>query len=164
MDRVRPSQLADERTMLLGLLDFLRATAAQKVSGLSEIDARRPTVAASTMTPLGVLTHLTAVERWWFSIDFGGRDVAWPWPEGSDADGFELRHGLTVGDALDRYQSEIAASNEVIDASSLDDLAAAPPDEPFTLRYAVLHMVEETARHCGHLDLLRESVDGARGE
>lgn len=164
MERVRPGQTLDERETLVGLLDFLRATVVAKVEGLTEEQARSQPVSASTMTPMGLVKHLTGVERWWFSIDFGGRDVEPPWPDEPGYDGFELTDEDTVEGVLAAYRAECAAGNAVVAAAGLDDPAAQPPDDPFHLRYALAHMVEETARHCGHLDLMREALDGSRGE
>lgn len=69
-----------------------------------------------------------------------------------------------MSSVLAAYRAECAAGKAVVAGAALDDLAAQPPDDPFHLRYALVHMVEETARHCGHLDLMPEAVDGTRGE
>ncbi|MQA07516.1 MAG: DUF664 domain-containing protein [Pseudonocardiaceae bacterium] len=163
IERVPAPQQANERDTLCGLLDFLRATVVNKVAGLSEELARNAPVAPSAITPLGMIKHLTAVERWWFSIDFAARDVPTPWPDGASFDGFELSDDDTLADAVRDYLAECAASREVALAADLDEPARAPGME-FTLRYALAHLVEETARHCGHLDLMREALDGQRGQ
>lgn len=150
--------------MLVGLLDFLRATVVAKVDGIDDATARSAVVPPSDMTVMGLVKHLTAVERWWFSIDFAGRDVSPPWPEGAAVDGFELAEGDTVASVLAAYEAECEASRAVVEAASFDDSAVAPPAGPFSLRYAVAHMIEETARHCGHLDLMRQAIDGATGQ
>jgi hypothetical protein len=156
--------MGGEQEMLPGMLDFLRATVVHKVTGLTDEQARRAPCVPSTMTPLGLVKHLTATERWWFSIDFADLDVPPPWPE-SEArmDGFELADEDTVDSVLAGYQAECAASREVVAAAEFDDPATGAV-RGFNLRFALVHMIEETGRHCGHLDLLREALDGARGQ
>jgi hypothetical protein len=79
--RTRPPESGGERELLTGLLDFLRATAVNKVSGLTDEQAFSAPVTSSELTPASVVKHLTGVERFWFSIDFAGADLPWPWPE-----------------------------------------------------------------------------------
>jgi hypothetical protein len=107
--------------------------------------------------------HLTGVERFWFSIDFAGSDAEWPWTEDDAHGNFPIRPGDTLAGIVSAYQSECARSREIIAASPLD-ASAQGPDMTFNLRYAVSHLIEETARHLGHLDLLREATDGSVGE
>ncbi|WP_309133630.1 DinB family protein [Cellulomonas sp.] len=159
--RVRPAQDATERDTLTGLLDYLRATVVLKVAGLTDEQAFAHPVPASALTPAGLVQHLTGVERFWFSIDFAGLDVPAPWTD--DAPGaFEPAAQDTLAGLVEAYRAECARSSAVVAAADLDDRARADGCD-FTLRYALAHMVEETARHCGHLDLLRESTDGTRG-
>jgi uncharacterized damage-inducible protein DinB len=157
--------LLDERATVAAVLDSLRETVVRKVAGLTQEQAMSRPSPPSTMTPLGLVKHLTAVERWWFGIDFAGLDVPQPWPDGDDSyDGFELTDEDTVDGVLRAYQDECAASRDVVARHLLDEHARQPPGRPFNLRYAMVHMLEETARHCGHLDLMREAIDGTRGE
>jgi hypothetical protein len=162
--RVRPGQQQDERGTLTSHLDWLRATVVHKVSGLTDEQARSRPVPASDLTPAGLVRHLTGTERWWFSIDFADADVAHPWPDGSAGGGFGLEPGDTLATLVAAYQDECRRSRTVVAAAGLDDVARGVLVPPFTLRFALTHMIEETARHCGHLDLLRESIDGARGQ
>jgi hypothetical protein len=155
--RVRPAQQADERDILNGVLDFLRATVVNKVAGLADEQARSRPVPASAMTPMGLVKHLAATERWWFSLDFAVRDVPEP-----AVDSFVLTDLDTLAGVVADYQAECEASRQVVAVAGLDDPARGEGME-FNLRYAVVHMIEETGRHCGHLDLMRESVDGERG-
>ncbi len=162
--RTRPTQTGAETQMLGELLDFLRQTAVRKVVGLTEEQAHSAPLASSELTPAGVVHHLAATERWWFSIDFAARDVPAPYDEVGGDGGFGTQ-GLTLAEVVADYERECGESRQVIAAATgLDELAQQPPDAPFTLRYAVAHMIEETARHCGHLDILREAIDGSRGE
>jgi Protein of unknown function (DUF664) len=161
MDRTEPPRQAGELRTLTAFLDFHRATALRKVAGLTGEQARSRPVPASALTPLGVVKHLAATERWWFSIDFAGLDVPPPGPEGDG--NFDLTPADTVAAVCARYAEECAASRAAIEGAGLDDVSKGTGVPPFSLRYALVHMVEETARHCGHLDLLREAVDGVRG-
>lgn len=161
--RPRPPETGTEREVLTGLLDFLRATVVNKVAGLTDEQAFGTPVPPSTLTPAGVVKHLTGVERFWFSIDFAGADLAWPWPEDDPHGNFPLAPDDTLAGIVADYLFECDRSRRAIEGAALDDPARGP-DMSFNLRYALAHMVEETARHCGHLDLLRERIDGATGQ
>jgi hypothetical protein len=161
--RTRPPTAGDERETLTGLLDFLRATVVHKVAALIDEQAFSRPVRASQLTPGGLVKHLTGVERFWFSIDFAGLDVPWPWPDEDPHGNFAILPGDTLGEIVAGYVAECERSRQAIAGYALDDLARGE-GMSFNLRYALAHMIEETARHCGHLDLLRESIDGQTGE
>jgi hypothetical protein len=163
IERVRPPAAGDERAVLSGLLDFLRATVVNKVAGLTDEQAFGRPIHSTELTAAGLVKHLTGVERFWFSIDFAGSDAEWPWTEDDPHGNFPIRRGDTLAGIISAYQSECARSREITAASSLD-ASAQGPDMTFNLRYAVSHLIEETARHLGHLDLLREATDGSVGE
>lgn len=163
MTRRRPAEDATERDTLVGMLDFLRATVVQKVTGLSDADAFRPPVPPSTLTAAGVVKHLAGVERFWFSIDFAGADLPWPWPADDPHGNFHPARTETLAGIVAEYRAECARSAAVIGSADLDDVARAD-GMTFKLRYAVVHLIEETARHCGHLDLIRETLDGVTGQ
>jgi uncharacterized protein DUF664 len=112
---------------------------------------------------VGVVKHLAGVERFWFSIDFAGLDLAHPRAEADPHGGFRLQDGERLVDVVASYQAECQRSREIVAGASLEDRARGEGMR-FTSRYGLAHMVEETARHCGHLDLLREAIDGQRGE
>jgi hypothetical protein len=156
VERKRPAQDGDELATLAGVLDYLRGTIVNKVAGLSEEDAHRTPV-RSTMTPAGLVKHLSAVERWWFSIDFADADL--PEPEGIR---FDVAPGDTLASIVEGYLAECERSRQSVAGESLDELSRGK-DVYFNLRYAYVHMIEETARHCGHLDLMREAIDGETG-
>jgi len=160
--RIRPPEDGSEREILTGLLDFLRATVVTKVAGLTDEQAFDRPVTASGLTPAGLVKHLTGVERFWFSIDFAGHDLPWPWTE-QNPGGFQLAPEDSLAELIDAYAAECERSRAVVTGAALDDGARADGNT-FTLRYALAHMIQETARHCGHLDLLRESIDGQTGE
>jgi hypothetical protein len=161
--RQRPPEAGGERETLTGLLDFLRATVVHKVAALIDEQAFSRPVRASRLTPGGLVKHLTGVERFWFSIDFAGLDVPWPWHDEDPHGNFRILPGDTLGEIVAGYVAECGRSREAIAGCALDDLARGEGNT-FNLRYALAHMIEETARHCGHLDLLRESIDGQTGE
>jgi hypothetical protein len=151
-----------ELATLNSTLDFLRDTVVLKVTGLSDDEAASRPVPASALTPAGVVKHLTGVERFWFSIDFAGLDMPHPWPDDDRHGAFALAPGDTVAGLVAAYQAECALSRQAIAGADLGARARGEGMD-FVLRYALTHMIEETARHCGHLDLLRESIDGDRG-
>lgn len=163
MARTRPPEAGSELATLTGLLDFLRATAINKVAGLTDEQAFTATVPPSPLSPANVIKHLTGAELFWFSIDFAGMDIPWPWTSEDPHGNFPLEPGDTLAGIVEGYVRECERSRRVIEGASLDDPAKGP-GMTFTLRYALAHMVEETARHCGHLDLLRERIDGQTGE
>jgi Protein of unknown function (DUF664) len=161
--RTRPPEDGAERETLVGLLDFLRATVVNKLAGLTDEQAFRASCPPSTLTPAGLVKHLAGVERFWFSIDFADTGAAWPWTEEDPHGGFPLRPGDTIASIVAGYVSECERSRAIVAGADMDDPARGE-GMTFRLRYALAHMVEETARHCGHLDLLREAIDGQTGE
>ena len=160
--RSRPIQHGSERTTLESMLDFYRVTVVSKVAGLTDTQAFTAAVSPSTLTPATVVKHLTGTERFWFSIDFADLDVTWPWTDDDLHGNVRIEPGDTLARIVADYVEECARSRRAVVDSHLDD-AARGEGMDFTLRYAMIHMIQETARHCGHLDLLRETTDGAVG-
>ena len=162
---VEPPYAADERTTLVAFVDYFRAVLIRKAEGLTDEQARI-TVGASELTILGLVRHMVVVERAWFQETFAGRDVEFEWLTDEDPDGdFHPGPDDTLADALAAYRAEIAATDAVIAVAELD-LVVARPDHgrAVTMRWILVHMVEELARHCGHADLIREAVDGTVGD
>ncbi|GAA2403484.1 DinB family protein [Streptomyces glaucosporus] len=165
-----PPPHAGERAMLEGWLDFHRATLALKCSGLDDEQVRRASVPPSPMTLLGLVQHLAEIERNWFQRVFAGLDVP-PVHEEGEGDGFTLVPGRGLDDALAAWRAEVARSRELVAAaSSLDDTGRLSEREAghaghreVSLRWILVHMIEEYARHNGHADLLRERLDGTAG-
>jgi uncharacterized damage-inducible protein DinB len=154
--------IGDERTMLLAFLNLQRETVIWKISGLDKEKACQ-TTPTSTMHLLGLVKHLAYVERWWFQKAFAGHDVTFPWTkEDPDAD-WRAEPEDTVEDIIELYKGEIAAANAIVAEHSFDDTFKGREGD-VSLRWVVLHMIEETARHAGHADILREAIDGATGE
>jgi len=149
--------------MLESMLDCYRATVVNKVAGLTDAQAFAAAVSPSSLTPATVVKHLAGTERFWFSIDFANLDVTWPWTDDDLHGNFRVEPGDTLAKIVADYVAECANSRRAIANADLGD-SARGKDMDFTLRFAMLHMIEETARHCGHLDLLREATDGAVGD
>lgn len=171
--RPEPPLAADETGTLLGFLDFQRATLAWKCSGL-DTAGLRATVGVSSMTLGGLLKHLAYVEDHWTSRSLHGRDPRPPWDTVDwtvDPD-WEWRSAAEDSPAqlLAFWQDAVASSRSLIaDAladGGLDQLAkrTRPDGRAPSLRWILVHLIEEYARHNGHADLIRESVDGTTGE
>jgi hypothetical protein len=161
--RVPPPQQGTDRENLQGVLDFVRGAVIRKAAGLTEAQARTAAVPPSTLTPAGIVKHLTGTERFWFSIDFADLDLEHPWPEDDRHGAFAVTDDETLDGLVEEYRAECYRSNAAVEAYGLDDVALAK-DIDCTLRYAYAHMIEETARHAGHLDLIREVLDGLTGQ
>ncbi len=148
----------DEMPMARAWLQHLRDSAIFKVEGLTPEQLRwRP---APTANSLGVIVvHLGYAERLWLRAIFAGEpmDMAWR------ARMFELPDGWGVGDVVDFYRAESAQADAVLDLAETFDLPSAGDLRPTTLRWAVTHLIEETARHVGHMDITRELLDGSIG-
>ena len=160
--RVRPTETGDERATLSEMLDFLRAAVAIKVDGLSDEQAAARPVPASELTVAGLVKHLTGVERFWFSIDYAALDLPWPWAEDDPHGGFPVEPGETLDGIVAEYVAECERSRAAVGDDPLDSIARSDGMD-FNLRFALVHLIEETSRHLGHLDLLRETLDGAVG-
>ncbi|MGI5270404.1 DinB family protein [Nonomuraea sp. CA-218870] len=154
-DTPPPRTGGGEAEVLRGFLDYLRASAAAKVDGAPEQAARTAAVPSGTSL-LGLLNHLTFVERWIFL----GEDV----PDWQAT--FVAAPADSVAGVVTRYRQTVEQVNDVLDGCA--DLAAPVPrprpGRPApSLRWALTHMIEETARHAGHADILRELIDGTTG-
>jgi uncharacterized damage-inducible protein DinB len=165
MERIDVPNAADEATMLIAWLDWHRATVFAKTAGLAEDLAHRPLLASSpVMTVAGLVSHLYWVERGWFEhILLGGPDEE-PWTE-EDPDKDFRADGTPLAELLGAYERQCARNNEVARSLSLDTEAKVERSHGrVTLRWLLLHLIEETARHNGHIDILREMLDGVTGE
>jgi hypothetical protein len=154
-------QLA-EREMLLAFLERQRELVFWKLDGLDE--QRAAAVATPTgMTAPGVVQHLIGVERSWLRRHFAGQQgLAFPWDDDAPDDaGMVVPTGVTLAQLLEDYRAETAACDAVIAAAELDDIGRT---RDHSLRWVLLHLVEEISRHLGHLDLLAELADGRVGE
>jgi hypothetical protein len=155
-----------ERDTLEGFLDWYRAVVERKVDGLSPDDAGR-VMTPTGMSALGVLKHLGWVERGWFRETFAGEDVEAIDMEGDNSAEFAIGSEDSVESVVAFYRAEVEQSRRVCrDAPSLDALSAKETNyrEQVSLRWIMVHMLEEIARHAGHLDLMREEIDGQVGD
>ena len=171
MERRDPDLRADERTMLEQFLDYDRATLVWKTEDLSD-EQLRQTTGASSLTLAGLLKHLALVEDHWFRVILLGLEPAELWRDidwAADPD-WEFRTALDEprNELVALYEATTAASRAAVaSVASLDTLSVRTgrrTPEHFTLRWILLHMIEETARHNGHADFLREAIDGSTGE
>jgi uncharacterized damage-inducible protein DinB len=163
MRRSWPARLAwDELRVQLDFLQFLRATAVNKVAGLTPAAAAAtPLPTSPRMSALGVLKHLTAVERWWLAIEAGGADLPSLWP-GKPDPSWDLTEDDTPASVVAAYKAEWARVEKALHGLTPDDRTRRRSE--FTVRWVLAHVVQETARHVGHLDVLRELADGEVGE
>jgi hypothetical protein len=163
--RQDPPSGEDERTTLIDFLDLYRETVLVKLDGLDRAAVtRRPLPSYTSL--LGIVRHLIRVEIYWFSIIFLGE----PDPDEDDAD-YSPNDDWVIGDTetseqlIGEYRSVCARSNEIARAaSSLDEVSRSKSRDGKTLRWILVHMVDETARHAGHADIVRELIDGRTGE
>jgi uncharacterized damage-inducible protein DinB len=174
-ERVEPPLSGSESETLLAFLDYHRDTLRQKTEGLSA-EQLRATLPPSTMTLGGMLKHLALVEDNWFSVVLMGNEDAepwrgvdwdadrdWEWHSASEDSPEELRRLFDEACAAsDRILAEVLAGDG-LDRPSVRE-SRREGEGRFSLRWIVVHMIEEYARHNGHADLIRESIDGATGE
>ncbi len=153
----------EERLLLEDYLETYRRIVVWKVRDLSETDARRRIVPSLT-TPLGLVKHLTGVERNWFQVHLAQRtrDDVGPNNRGSD-ESWDLAPSETVASVIAEYEAECARSRRVAAGFDLGDDVPDAQLGRLSLRNVYVHMIEETARHAGHADILRELIDGATG-
>jgi uncharacterized damage-inducible protein DinB len=163
--RSEPPPQGDELAVLGGFLDFLRETIVIKVTGVDDDDLRHP-MTPSGVSLLGIVKHLAYVERWWFARTFSGLDVAFPFTDDDPDADWRIEPDDRTGVILDLYRTEIERAKAVVAASRPDDVSAKEGRHggPYSLRWIMTHMIEETGRHAGHADILREQLDGATGE
>lgn len=152
-DQKPPRLAADERTTLQALLQYQRVSLVRKVTGVDETSARRPLVGSGT-TLLWLMKHMTRAETTWVLSRFAGENVDVPEDTVYDDD--------TLVDAVDAYRETWVPVDAVVGASRLDDRCRGA-DAAVNLRWVLMHLLEETARHAGHADILRELIDGYTG-
>ncbi|MEU4605353.1 DinB family protein [Kribbella sp. NPDC023972] len=165
--RERPPFVADERTQLVGWLDLQRALVRWKLEGLAEADEHRAVLPTSPlMTPAGLVSHMRWTEHCWFNVLFLGESYEGnPQFQEEPEDADMMADGVPLAQLLDEFEAQCTESNEIVAAHSLDDVGKHPEfgSAQATLRWMLLHMVEETARHVGHLDTMRELLDSQKG-
>ena len=164
MPRVDPPYLADERAMLVSWLVYHRDTLRMKCEGLTDAQLRTRSVPPSSLSLLGLVRHCADVERGWWRRVIEQDEVAGLFYDDAHPDGeFDLVEDADVAEAFTAWEAECAHGDEVLATKGLDDTGVRR-GEDVSLRWVLVHLVEEYARHNGHADLLRECLDGATGE
>jgi uncharacterized damage-inducible protein DinB len=157
--------LASEREALENFLDAQREGLIRKIDGLDDETARQ-TPTASALSLLGLVKHAATWERRWFQVIMGGREFSDNWPtvrtEPRDADLMVVEND-TVDHWVKYYREQIEQSRAVAASMDLDSPCARTDIIECNVRYVLFHMIEETARHAGHADIIRETLDGSRG-
>ena len=151
---------------LLAYLDYFRSVVLDKLDGLDDADLRTSRL-PSGWSPLELLQHLVFVERRWLVWGFLGQPMADPWGDRRD-DRWHVEPGVRLAELVDALRQQAAITREIVETHDLDEVGR--PSErwsgapPATLERVLLHLVQEYARHAGHLDIVRELVDGRTGE
>jgi hypothetical protein len=164
--RIEPPFQSDERTSLTGWLDYHRATLLLKCEGLDSEQLALASMPPSTLTLLGLMRHMLLVEWWWFEHVFAGGAAPEPFDTHDDPE-YEFTHLFPehADQHIARFVEECAHSRAIVDrTASLDELSKSPDRDTRDLRWILVHMIEEYARHNGHADLLRQAIDGAVGD
>ena len=156
MPDLKPPRVnAGERETLQALLQYQRDSLVRKITGAGEAAARRPVVGSGT-TLLWLVKHMTRAEILWIAVRFAGQDVPVP----DDA----VQAGDTIPGVVSDYRAACARADSISGTASLDQpcrgLSGA---DQVNLRCVLMHLLEETARHAGHADILRELIDGTTG-
>ena len=158
----------DERTTLLAFLGHQRSFLVRKAEGLTEDQARMATCQPSDLTMLGLIRHAAEVERWWAQRSLLGLDVRTIYtreahPDGDEDGDFHPPPDATLVSALETLSGEIDEADRAFRAVSLDDIEQC--DRAFySVRWILVHLIEEYARHLGHADLIRQAIDGQTGD
>lgn len=173
MPRTDPELVGDELTLLTQFLEYHRVTLVDKVSGLTHEQINTASVPPSTMTLAGLVKHLALVEDDWFQGRLLGRPDPDVWAHADfDADRdweWHTAHEQTPEELIALYEGACDRSRAAVAEvrGDLNTLSVVPDRHtggPFSLRWILIHMIEETSRHNGHVDLLREAIDGTVGE
>jgi uncharacterized damage-inducible protein DinB len=169
VERPRPPRDVGELRMIADYIDWHRTTLLRKCEGLTAEQLKQQSCPPSNLTLLGLVRHLTDVERGWFRRGIGGQtsDEAPPlYYSDDDPEGdIEVGPDTDAFAAIDTYREEVARCREVIEqAGSLDRVIGDEGSGAINVRWVLQHMLEEYARHNGHADLLREAIDGSIGD
>jgi hypothetical protein len=167
VERTDPDLRCGERAMLEQWVDFHRQTLLGKCAGLTGEELAQRSVPPSTMSLLGLVRHMTDVERWWFLLHVDGRDPEFLYwvRDGGDPDFDDVDPAHAERD-IARYLDTIEQCRAAAADRSLDEVVPRyrAPEVVYSVRWIWTHMVEEYARHNGHADLLRQAIDGAVGD
>jgi uncharacterized damage-inducible protein DinB len=167
VDRAELSRTPGEREALEALLDYQRDTLLLKCAGLTASQLKERAVPPSRLSLLGLVRHMTEVERWWLRIHAANVDLPFPYdPESTGLD-FEALDEADAAANIEAYRQEIEQARETMAGKQLEDVVPSHghhPEQLRNVRWLYLHMIEEYARHNGHADLIRERIDGVTGD
>ena len=167
IDRQWPETYAtDEFRLQWEFLEFLRITAVNKIAGLTPEQASATPLATSPLSSLtGIVKHLTAGERFWISRIGGGVDLPNLWDDSDPEIDFRITEADTPATVVSAYRAEWELSERALkDMAPGDKTRGHVGREDRTVRWVLTHLIQEAARHVGHMDILRELADGERGE
>ena len=154
----------DELATMTAFLQWQRDTLAWKCAGLSEAQLRLRSAPPSSLSLLGLVRHMTDVERGWFRTTLAGEDVSGLYSSKSDPDGdFDNVESADMDQALATWREECRRADEIVSTRNLDSSRPHVTGRPVSMRWILFHMIEEYSRHNGHADLLRERIDGMTG-
>ncbi|MGH3405550.1 MAG: DinB family protein [Streptosporangiaceae bacterium] len=166
VERVFPPLEAGERQMLSAWLDLQRATLEMKCDGLSDEQLREQAVPPSSLSLLGLVRHMAEVERNWFRPLLAGEEMGGLWAPGPELDPEPAFDDVATADvtaSFAAWHAECDRARELADTSASLEVTGMRGGARFSLRWVMVHMIEEYARHNGHADLLRERIDGTTG-
>jgi uncharacterized damage-inducible protein DinB len=166
VERIDPPLEAGEREMLNAWLDWQRATLAWKCEGLDDDQLRERSAPPSTLSLLGLVRHMAEVERGWFRRTLSGEDVPYIYRTTRDRDAAFNVETSDVAEAFATWRAECELARKAEAAAPSLEVTGRQLDfgRRLSLRWILVHMIEEYARHNGHADLLRERIDGSTGD
>ena len=163
-DRFSLTPGSSERELLTTFLEFQRNSLLRKCAGLSDEQLRSRPVESSSLSLIGLVRHLATVERWYFQAVIDGHFPGSLFDHESN-EAFTAVDAATGEASFATWAGEVEVSRRITAANELDAVGSIPPDGPrLTLRWVLVHMIDEYARHLGHADILREAIDGVTGE
>jgi hypothetical protein len=162
MPKRRGPLAGSEKETLRVSLDSHREIVLWKLDGLDDERLRRPMTPSGTNL-LGLVKHLGSVEYGWFCGTFGRESHAIPFDENDPEADMRAGPNETTAEIVDYYKRACADANRVMEEIDLTDTGTAWSGETVSLRWVIVHMIEETARHAGHMDIIRELLDGTTG-
>jgi uncharacterized damage-inducible protein DinB len=164
-ERIDPPLEAGEREMLVAWLDYHRATLIMKCDGLDDGQLRQRAVPPSSLSLLGLVRHMAEVERGWFRRTLGGEDAQPRYYSDDNPDGdFDDVDTADAAEAFATWRADCEDARRRVAAADSLQVTGERRGERFSLRWILVHMIEEYARHNGHADLLRERIDGTVGD
>jgi uncharacterized damage-inducible protein DinB len=168
IERTEPGRHRGEREALEEWLDYHRDTLLWKCAGLTSEQLKERAVPPSKLSLLGLVRHMTEVERGWFRVHATDQEMDFPYSSAGDREAdFDRVDDADAQADLDAFRREIEEARAAVRGKQLDDVVRThgrDPREPADIRWIYLHMIEEYARHNGHADLIRERIDGVTGD